>query len=228
MEKIVVKIARVLLWLIYIWVTITLVLLLLTFILELFGANPDASFVEWVYRSVDKAMSPFNGIFEPIKLSGQSTIDTSVLFAMIVYGFIAIGLHLAIDWLTVLARATERRSAQAAVAAATVPSASSATRVIQLTGPSGASASAILTAEPSGTSIDLRAAGLDVTRSYSVWLQNAQGTRVLAGSFEPGNTGAANISLVSNALLSNTVGFGLTLLPSAMDPNTTDVLASRL
>jgi uncharacterized protein YggT (Ycf19 family) len=225
MERVVVKVAKVLLWLVYIWVTITLVLLLLTFILELFGANPNAGFVEWVYRSVDTAMAPFRGIFKPIHLTADSTLDTSVLFAMIVYGFVAIGLHVAIDWITRMARKNDLEAAQASVAPPTVVG---STHVLQLTGPSGASASARLTPNQVGTSVDLSAVGLDPNRSYSVWLQNDRGIRVLAGTFEPGQTGAADISFVSNATLANTVGFGLTVLPSAADPNQTDVLASRL
>ena len=228
MEKIVAKVSRVLLWLVYIWVTITLVLLLLTFILELFGANPSASFVDWVYRSVDKAMAPFNGIFKPIQLSGNSTLDTSVLFAMIVYGFVAIGLHVAIDWVTGIERRSQARSARQAAAAAAATAAVGPTHVVQLTGPAGAVASAILTPTQSGTSIDLNATGLDATRSYSVWMQNQQGVRIQAGSFAPGNTGTANVSLVSSAQVYNTIAFGLTMLPSATDPSALDVLASRL
>jgi len=37
-------IAKVLLWFVYAWVIVSLVLLVLAFILELFGANPDAGF----------------------------------------------------------------------------------------------------------------------------------------------------------------------------------------
>jgi hypothetical protein len=45
-------------------------------------------------------MAPFRGIFEPIVLSDQSVLDTSLLFAMIVYGLIALLLRLAIDWVS--------------------------------------------------------------------------------------------------------------------------------
>ncbi len=224
-KAIVAKVARVLLWLVYIWVTVTLVLLLLTFILELFAANPSAGFVDWVYRSVDKAMAPFSGIFQPIKLTDKSTLDTSVLFAMIVYGFVAIGLHVAIDWVTGLVRQAQRRRTQQA---ATAPTAVGPTHVVQLTGAAGAAASAILTPTASGTTIDLSANGLDVGRTYSVWLQNEQGARILAGSFAPGNAGTAKVSLVSGAQVYNSVAFGLTKLPSATDPSATDVLASSL
>ena len=57
------KVGRVLLWLVYLWVAITQVLLVFTFFLQLFGANPTAGFVQWVYRSTERAMAPFRGIF---------------------------------------------------------------------------------------------------------------------------------------------------------------------
>jgi hypothetical protein len=108
------KISKVLLWLVYAWVVINLVLLFLAFLLRLFGANPEAGFTEWVYRSVQRAMAPFRGIFEPIVLSDQSVLDTSLLFAMIVYGFVALLLRLAIDWLNGLIERHRRRLEQEA------------------------------------------------------------------------------------------------------------------
>jgi uncharacterized protein YggT (Ycf19 family) len=126
------KISKVLLWLVYAWVVIDIVLLFLAFLLRLFGANPEAGFTEWVYRSVQRAMAPFRGIFEPIVLSDQSVLDTSLLFAMIVYGFVALLLRIAIDWVSgVVARharkleaeerAAEYERRQAAAAAAQAP-----------------------------------------------------------------------------------------------------------
>jgi hypothetical protein len=103
------KISKVLVWLVYAWVVIDIVLLFLAFLLRLFGANPDAGFTEWVYRSIQRAMAPFRGIFEPIVLSDQSVLDTSLLFAMIVYGFIALLLRLAIDWINGLIVRHQRR-----------------------------------------------------------------------------------------------------------------------
>jgi uncharacterized protein YggT (Ycf19 family) len=93
-------IIRALLWLVYAWVVVNLVLLFLAFLLLLLGANPDAAFAEWIYRSVQRSMAPFHGLFEPIQLTGESVLDTSLLFAMIVYGFVALFLKEAIDWLT--------------------------------------------------------------------------------------------------------------------------------
>jgi uncharacterized protein YggT (Ycf19 family) len=103
------KISRALLWVVYVWVVLNLVLLFLAFLLRLFGANPEAGFTQWVYRSVSRSMAPFRGIFEPITLSDQSVLDTSLLFAMIVYGVAALFLRAGIDWATHLIEQRRRR-----------------------------------------------------------------------------------------------------------------------
>lgn len=99
------QIARVLTYLVYAWVIVSLVILIFGFFLLLFGANPDAAFAAWVYRGLERVMAPFRGIFEPVRLDGRSVLDVSVLFAMIVYGIVAMVLHGLIGWLT--ARAAE-------------------------------------------------------------------------------------------------------------------------
>jgi uncharacterized protein YggT (Ycf19 family) len=94
------RIARGLTYLVYAFTIIALIILLLGFFLLLFGANPDAPFAEWVYRSLERVMAPFRGIFEPVNLNGDSVLDTSVIFAMIVYGIVALCLQALIDWLS--------------------------------------------------------------------------------------------------------------------------------
>ena len=100
------------LWVVYVWVVLNLVLLFLAFVLQLFGANPEAGFTQWVYRSVTRSMAPFRGIFEPITLSDQSVLDTSLLFAMIVYGLAALFLRAGIDWASELIARRHRRLEQ--------------------------------------------------------------------------------------------------------------------
>src|SRR3954452_12327198 len=112
-----VRVARGLSYLVYAFVLIALIILVLGFFLLLFGANPDAPFAEWVYRSLARVMAPFRGIFEPVKLNGDSVLDTSVLFAMIVYGMVGIALSALIHWLT--QKQLELRRKQALVAAST-------------------------------------------------------------------------------------------------------------
>jgi uncharacterized protein YggT (Ycf19 family) len=98
--------ARALGYLVYAYVVVTEIILGLGFILLLFGANPNPSFVDWVYRSMGRAMEPFRGIFPPIDLGSaannevSSVFDTSVLFAMIIYAIVAFAVHAFIEWLT--------------------------------------------------------------------------------------------------------------------------------
>jgi hypothetical protein len=102
-------ISKILLWVVYVWVVLNLVLLFVAFWLQLLGANPQAGFTEWVYRSVSRSMAPFRGIFEPIVLSDQSVLDTSLLFAMIIYGVVALLLRAGIDWVSDFVEKRRRR-----------------------------------------------------------------------------------------------------------------------
>jgi len=107
--------ARFIGYLAYIYIMFVEVILFLGFFLLLFGANPSSGFVEWAYRNLDRAMKPFRGIFTPIELgttSGnqiESIFDTSVLFAMIIYGIIGLLIHSLIQWLTYKVRTIERQ-----------------------------------------------------------------------------------------------------------------------
>ena len=107
--------ARILSYLVYAFVLFSLVILVLGFFLLLFGANPHAPFAEWAYRSLDRVMAPFRGLFEQIDLSGNSVLDPSVVFAMVVYGIVGLALNALIDWLTekmMLLRARQTYAAQ--------------------------------------------------------------------------------------------------------------------
>ena len=90
----------------YFYVVVVLIVLTLGFFLLLFGANTTSSFVEWVYRSMERAMEPFRGIFTPIDLGTtaggevNAVLDTSVLFAMIIYGILAVVGQQVVAWLT--------------------------------------------------------------------------------------------------------------------------------
>lgn len=98
--------ARAVGYLVYAYVVVVEIILAFGFFLLLFGANPSSGFVEFMYRNLDRVMDPFRGIFSPIELgmTGESDVEavfeTSVLFAMIVYGLLAIVVHALISWLT--------------------------------------------------------------------------------------------------------------------------------
>lgn len=120
-RMITVKFARALSYLVYFWVVASLIILTLGFLLELFAANPNAGFSEWVYRNLDRTMEPFRGIFPaPAVGSGGSIFDVSILFAMIIYGMVAVGFRAFIDWLTLRMYRLDDEIAATEAAAATV------------------------------------------------------------------------------------------------------------
>src|SRR5687768_6112335 len=106
----VVTLARAIVYFVYFYFIAVEIILGLGFFLLLFGANPEAGFTEWVYRNLDRVMAPFRGIFTPIELGTTagnvpSIFETSVLFAMIVYGILAMLLSTLTSWLSSKLRA---------------------------------------------------------------------------------------------------------------------------
>ena len=104
-RKVVVAAVRILTYVVYAYLIVVEIILVIGFFLLLFGANPTAGFTQWAYRNLDRVMAPFRGIFTQIELgttSGnvEAVFDTSVIFAMIIYGIIALLLRVLIDWLT--------------------------------------------------------------------------------------------------------------------------------
>jgi hypothetical protein len=113
--RIAAMVARVIGYVVYAYILFVEVILFLGFFLLLFGANQSSSFVEWAYRNLDRAMKPFRGIFTPIELGTtngnqvESIFDTSVLFAMIIYGIVGLLVYSLIQWLTYKVRMIERQ-----------------------------------------------------------------------------------------------------------------------
>jgi hypothetical protein len=104
-RKTVVWITRAIVYLLYFYIIAVEIILILGFFLLLFGANQTAEFTQWAYRNLERVMEPFRGIFAPIELGTtngnvQSVFDTSVVFAMIVYGIIGSVLSAVIPWLS--------------------------------------------------------------------------------------------------------------------------------
>jgi hypothetical protein len=94
------RVAKAIVFFVYIFVLVELVMLALGFFLRLFGASTDAEFTTWVYRSVERTMEPFRGMFPSHVVSDQSVIDVSLLFAMIVYSIFGLVLHALVAWVT--------------------------------------------------------------------------------------------------------------------------------
>ncbi|MFV0373735.1 hypothetical protein [Microbacterium sp.] len=86
---------------VYWYLIVVETVLALAFVLRALGADPSVSFAARVYRSADRAMAPFTGLFPSIGLAsdGSATLDTSILFAMVCYGIVLVGVGLGLDWL---------------------------------------------------------------------------------------------------------------------------------
>ena len=117
-KQVVAWIARALAYLIYAYLIIVEIILILGFFLLLFGANPSSGFVDWAYRNLHRVMEPFEGIFSPIAITTTANdvpavFETSVLFAMIVYGIFASLVSSAVHWLNRVIHRLDREEDEA-------------------------------------------------------------------------------------------------------------------
>ena len=93
------RFAKVMTWLIYGYFVLAVAILVLAFFLLLFNASTDASFTQWVYRSGNRVLEPFRGIFPSHTADNGSVIDFAVVFAIIAYGMLAMAFHALVEWL---------------------------------------------------------------------------------------------------------------------------------
>ena len=73
---------------VYLLLGILEALLGIRFVLGLLGANPAASFAQFIYRITEPFLAPFVGLFGKPRFEG-SVFDWNVLVAMLVYALIA-------------------------------------------------------------------------------------------------------------------------------------------
>ncbi len=66
-------------------VNAAVVVLGLRFLLRLFGANPAAPFVGWIYEASGPLLAPFRGIFINPQLESGTFLELSTLFAIVIY-----------------------------------------------------------------------------------------------------------------------------------------------
>ena len=92
-------ISRAIILFVYGFAIACIVILAIAFFLQLFNANQTAPFVDWVYRAARRIMQPFRGIFPAVEGEQGSVFDVSMLFAMFMYGLLALGLHALIAWI---------------------------------------------------------------------------------------------------------------------------------
>jgi len=91
-------ISRAIILFVYAFAIACIVILAIAFFLQLFNANQTAPFVDWTYRAAKRIMQPFRGIFPSVEGEQGSVFDVSMLFAMFMYGLLALGLHALIAW----------------------------------------------------------------------------------------------------------------------------------
>lgn len=84
------------------------VLLGFRFVLKLFAANPGNDFVNWVYRTSAEVLGPFRTMFPTQNVDGH-IFEFSTLFALLVYGILAMLAFAAIDTLTPSKKVTKKR-----------------------------------------------------------------------------------------------------------------------
>ena len=113
------QVSRVVVWAVDAVVLAYLVILMIAFVLQLLGADPSASFVDWIYQASARVMQPFRGAFPTQQVTDSSVFNASLLFAAIVYSLLALLLNAALIWLSdridaITARRFVRESAQQA------------------------------------------------------------------------------------------------------------------
>ena len=92
-------ISRAIIVFVYAFAIACIVILAIAFFLQLFNANQTAPFVDWVYRAARRIMQPFRGIFPSVEGEQGSVFDVSMLFAMFMYGLLALGANGLIAWI---------------------------------------------------------------------------------------------------------------------------------
>jgi len=103
------SIGRGVVWLVYAFAIVAIVIATLAFFLQLFGANPNAGFAEWIYRSAARVTAPFRGIFPSHAVTNDAYLDVSLLFAIIMYAIFALLVSEAVGWLERKRDASVRR-----------------------------------------------------------------------------------------------------------------------
>ena len=102
-------IIRAVVYVVYAFFIVSLLILLQGFLLLLLGADPNTGYTEWAYRNLNRVMEPFRGIFQPVEINGDAVLDTSILFAMVIYGILLLLTRAFLDWLTVRLHRAERQ-----------------------------------------------------------------------------------------------------------------------
>lgn len=95
-----IKISRVITYVVYAYTLIASTFLSIAFVLQLFGANYNTPFVQFVYKAAYEFLQPFRGIFPSHQVSDTSYFNSSALFAIMMYLIIGAALHSLVTYIT--------------------------------------------------------------------------------------------------------------------------------
>ena len=93
------RISKIIVWLMYLWILFGIIVLLLRVFLLAFSANTAAGFGQFVMNTSSDYLNPFRGLFPPHQVGDTGYIDVSALFAIVVYLFVAWGFNSVISYI---------------------------------------------------------------------------------------------------------------------------------
>jgi uncharacterized protein YggT (Ycf19 family) len=96
-----IKLSRGLSYFVYGFSLVATAFLTLTFVLLLFSANASTPFVRFVYETAAAFLTPFRDIFPVRAISDTGYFSPSILFAIIMYLALALGMNALISYVTV-------------------------------------------------------------------------------------------------------------------------------
>ena len=82
------KVSKIVVWVMYFWVTIGIISLLFRVFLLATSANTAAGFGNFVMNVSADYLQPFRGLFPPKDVGTTGYLDVSAIFAIIVYLFV--------------------------------------------------------------------------------------------------------------------------------------------
>lgn len=95
-----IKVSRALSYLVYGYALVAALFLGIGFFLLLFSANASTPFVRFIYETGATFLAPFRGIFPVRVISETGYFSPSILFAIIMYALLALGMNALISYIT--------------------------------------------------------------------------------------------------------------------------------
>ena len=85
-------------WFVYALTTAAVIFLAFMFALQMFGANPNQQFAQFIYRWGAMFIRPFRGLIPPTLLGGTSFVNWNALVAIAAYAVIGWLIGFVLSW----------------------------------------------------------------------------------------------------------------------------------